>query len=97
MVVALGGAPVELVVATDVCVQFLQLTAVPEYLFRVCEKMVLRIKEPEAIMQLECGKGADSCGVMTASMAKDRCPEASSPVRRPLLSPRYQTNGSKYQ
>jgi hypothetical protein len=36
-----------------VCVQFLQLTAEPEYLFRVCEKMVLRIKEPEAIMQLE--------------------------------------------
>jgi uncharacterized linocin/CFP29 family protein len=53
VVVALGGAPVELVVATDVCVQFLQLTAVPEYLFRVCEKMVLRIKEPEAIIQLE--------------------------------------------
>lgn len=53
VVVALGGAPVELVVATDVCVQFLQLTAEPEYLFRVCEKMVLRIKEPEAIMQLE--------------------------------------------
>jgi uncharacterized linocin/CFP29 family protein len=53
VVVALGGAPVELVVATDVCVQFLQLTAEPEYLFRVCEKMVLRIKEAEAIMQLE--------------------------------------------
>jgi uncharacterized linocin/CFP29 family protein len=53
VVVALGGAPVELVIATDVCVQFLQVTAVPEFLFRVCEKMVLRIKEPEAIMQLE--------------------------------------------
>jgi len=53
VVVALGGAPVELVVATDVCVQFLQVTAEPEFLFRVCEKMVLRIKEPEAIMQLE--------------------------------------------
>jgi uncharacterized linocin/CFP29 family protein len=53
VVVALGGAPVELVIATDVCVQFLQVTAEPEFLFRVCEKMVLRIKEPEAIMQLE--------------------------------------------
>jgi uncharacterized linocin/CFP29 family protein len=52
VVVALGGAPVELVVATDVCVQFLQLTADPLFVFRVCEKMALRIKEPEAIMQL---------------------------------------------
>lgn len=53
VVVALGGAPVELIVATDVCVQFLQLTAEPVFVFRVCEKMALRIKEPEAIMQLE--------------------------------------------
>jgi uncharacterized linocin/CFP29 family protein len=52
VVVALGGAPVELVVATDVCVQFLQLTTEPVFVFRVCEKMALRIKEPEAIMQL---------------------------------------------
>ena len=53
MVVALGGTPVELIVATDVCVQFLQLTAEPVFVFRVCEKMALRIKEPDAIMQLE--------------------------------------------
>jgi uncharacterized linocin/CFP29 family protein len=52
VVVALGGAPVELVIATDVCVQFLQLTAEPVFLFRVFEKMVLCIKEPEAIVQL---------------------------------------------
>jgi uncharacterized linocin/CFP29 family protein len=53
VVVALGGAPVELVVATDACLQFLQLTTEPEFVFRVCEKMVLRIKEPGAIVQLE--------------------------------------------
>jgi uncharacterized linocin/CFP29 family protein len=53
VVVALGGAPVELIVATDICVQFLQLTAEPVFVFRVCEKMALRIKEPEAIIQLE--------------------------------------------
>jgi uncharacterized linocin/CFP29 family protein len=52
VVVALGGDPVELVVATDVCVQFLQLTAAPLFIFRVCEKMALRIKEPDAIMPL---------------------------------------------
>jgi uncharacterized linocin/CFP29 family protein len=52
VVVALGGAPVELVVATDACVQFLQLTAEPVFVFRVCEKIALRIKEPRAIMQL---------------------------------------------
>jgi uncharacterized linocin/CFP29 family protein len=52
VVVALGGEPVELVIATDVCVQFLQVTAEPLFVFRVCEKMALRIKEPGAIMQL---------------------------------------------
>ena len=52
VVVALGGEPVELVIATDVCVQFLQVTAEPNFVFRVCEKMALRIKEPEAIMPL---------------------------------------------
>jgi uncharacterized linocin/CFP29 family protein len=53
VVVALGGAPVELVIATDVCVQFLQLTTDPVFVFRVCEKMALRIKEDGAIIQLE--------------------------------------------
>jgi len=52
VVVALGGEPVELVVATDVCVQFLQVTAEPVFVFRVCEKMALRIKEHEAIIPL---------------------------------------------
>jgi uncharacterized linocin/CFP29 family protein len=52
VVVALGGAPVELVIATDVCVQFLQVTAEPNFVFRVCEKMALRIKEPDAIIRL---------------------------------------------
>ncbi|MET4177095.1 putative linocin/CFP29 family protein [Bradyrhizobium sp. LA6.1] len=52
VVVALGGEPVELVIATDVCVQFLQVTAEPNFVFRVCEKMALRIKEHDAIVQL---------------------------------------------
>jgi len=52
VVVALGGAPVELVVARDVSLQFLQLTQEPQYLFRVYEKMALRIKSPKAIVAL---------------------------------------------
>jgi uncharacterized linocin/CFP29 family protein len=50
--VALGGAPVELIVATDVCLQFLQLTVEPVFVFRVCEKMVLRVKERSAIVTI---------------------------------------------
>jgi uncharacterized linocin/CFP29 family protein len=52
VVIALGGAPIELVVATDMCLQFLQITSQPAFLFRVSEKIALRIKEPEAIAQL---------------------------------------------
>ncbi len=52
VVVALGGAPVELVVATDVSLSFLQVTADPMFVFRVFEKVVLRIKEPDAIVIL---------------------------------------------
>ena len=47
VVVALGGAPVELVVATDMCLQFLQVTAEPAFIFRVSEKIALRIREPD--------------------------------------------------
>jgi uncharacterized linocin/CFP29 family protein len=52
IVVALGGTPVELVIATDVTLQFLQVTADPIFVFRVMEKMVLRIKESDAIVRL---------------------------------------------
>jgi uncharacterized linocin/CFP29 family protein len=52
VVVALGGAPVELVVATDLSIQFLQVTVDPHYLFRVREKIALRIKEAGAIVRL---------------------------------------------
>jgi uncharacterized linocin/CFP29 family protein len=52
VVVALGGSPVELVIAKDVSLQFLQLTDHPRYHFRVYEKMALRIKARDAIMRL---------------------------------------------
>jgi Encapsulating protein for peroxidase len=52
LVMALGGAPIELVVATDVCLQFIQLSLDPVFFFRVAEKIALRIRESEAIIQL---------------------------------------------
>ena len=52
VVVALGGAPLELVVASDMSVQFLQISSEPSFMFRVSEKIALRIREPEAIVQL---------------------------------------------
>jgi uncharacterized linocin/CFP29 family protein len=52
LVIALGGAPIDLVVATDISVSFLQVTTDPYFVFRVYEKIVLRIKQPEAIALL---------------------------------------------
>jgi uncharacterized linocin/CFP29 family protein len=52
VVVALGGDPIDLVVATDMSVQFLQLTTDPTYIFRVYEKLVLRIKSGKAVVKL---------------------------------------------
>jgi uncharacterized linocin/CFP29 family protein len=53
LVVALGGAPVELVVAKDISVDFLQITDEPAFLFRVFEKIALRIKDEHAIVPLK--------------------------------------------
>jgi uncharacterized linocin/CFP29 family protein len=52
LVIALGGAPIDLVVATDISVAFLQITTYPYFVFRVYEKFVLRVKQPEAIARL---------------------------------------------
>lgn len=49
VVVALGADPVELVVATDVSLNFLQVTDEPQFVFRVYEKILLRIKEAKAV------------------------------------------------
>lgn len=52
LVIALGGAPIDVVVATDITVKFLQIDADAKYVFRVYEKIVLRVKQPEAIALL---------------------------------------------
>ena len=69
VVVALGAAPVELVVATDVSAHFLQVTTDPMFVFRVYEKIVLRIKEPDAIVSL-CRAGINRCGGCVAKTEK---------------------------
>ena len=51
-VIALSGSPVEIVVASDVCVRFLQTTLEPRSVFRVSERVALRIKEEKAIVVL---------------------------------------------
>ena len=52
LVIALGGEPVDLVVGTDISVKFLQVTLDPYFVFRVYEKIVLRVKQPAAIAVL---------------------------------------------
>jgi len=47
--VALSGNPVELVVGSDIHVQYLQTTLEPRYVFRVVERIALRLKEANAI------------------------------------------------
>jgi len=49
VVVALSANPVELLVASDIGVRFLLATEEPRYVFRVSERIALRIKEQSAI------------------------------------------------
>jgi uncharacterized linocin/CFP29 family protein len=53
VVIALGGAPVELVVASDIHVRFLQMSPEPRAVFRVSERIALRVKDRQAIQPLE--------------------------------------------
>ena len=67
VVVALGGSPVELVVATDMSLQFLQVTGEPRYLFRVREKIVLRMKDAGAIVRTLSGSRCDGAPASSSS------------------------------
>jgi uncharacterized linocin/CFP29 family protein len=48
-VIALSGNPIELDVATDINVRFVQTTLEPRWVFRVSERVALRVKEAQAI------------------------------------------------
>jgi uncharacterized linocin/CFP29 family protein len=49
VVIALSGNPVEIVVGSDIAVRYLQTTMEPRYVFRVSERIALRIREANAI------------------------------------------------
>jgi uncharacterized linocin/CFP29 family protein len=55
VIVALAGSPIDLVVASDVHVRFLQLSVEPRYVLRVSERFALRIKQPKALFLLKAG------------------------------------------
>jgi uncharacterized linocin/CFP29 family protein len=57
VVVALGGESIELVLATDIDVVFLQVTLEPRYVLRIFERFVLRIKELDAVCRVKVGDG----------------------------------------
>jgi uncharacterized linocin/CFP29 family protein len=52
VVVALGGQSIELVLARDIDMSFLQVTLEPRYVLRVFEKFVLRIKELDSVCRV---------------------------------------------
>jgi uncharacterized linocin/CFP29 family protein len=52
VLVALGGEPVEMVVGSDISVTFLQVTTEPRTVFRVSEKVALRVKDWNAVALL---------------------------------------------
>jgi uncharacterized linocin/CFP29 family protein len=52
LVVATADAPIDLVIATDVHVSYIQRTIEPRYVLRVSERLALRIKQRQAIAHL---------------------------------------------
>jgi uncharacterized linocin/CFP29 family protein len=48
VVISLAASPIDLVVASDVHVKLLQVTLEPRYVFRISERFVLRLKQPDA-------------------------------------------------
>ncbi len=53
VLVSLAGDLVDLVVARDISAKYLQTTMEPRHVFRVSQKMTLRVKQPTAIMALQ--------------------------------------------
>lgn len=52
VIVSLAGDPVDLVVASDISVQFLQISTDPRYVYRVSQRFTLRIKQRDAMVAL---------------------------------------------
>lgn len=54
VLVSLRGAPVEIVVPSDISVRYLTTTPEAQHVFRVQQKFVLRVKEMDAVATLTC-------------------------------------------
>jgi uncharacterized linocin/CFP29 family protein len=52
VVVSLSASSLELVVASDLSIRYLQTTLEPRYVFRICERIAVRIRDPQAICRL---------------------------------------------
>jgi len=52
LVISGSGEPIDLVVASDISVKFLQVTLDPLFVFRVSEKIVLRVRQEQAVRRL---------------------------------------------
>jgi uncharacterized linocin/CFP29 family protein len=84
VVVALAGSPIDLVVASDVHVSYLQRSVEPRYILRVSERFVLRMKQAEAIRRLKAGaKPADTPRTTDAGQRTLRGRSVGSPRARP--------------
>ena len=72
IIVALGGQPVEIVVARDISVRYQQQTGEPRFLFRVSEKIALRVKEWNAIAVLHPRRTRAGGGAPTSPTSPTR-------------------------
>lgn len=52
IVVALGGSPLEIVVSSELHVRFLQVTTEPRFVFRISERIALRVTDWSAVVVL---------------------------------------------
>lgn len=53
VIVSLAGEPIELVVASEISTRFLQVTLEPRHLYRISQRVALRVKEPKAVVTLK--------------------------------------------
>lgn len=49
---SLAGKPIEIVVAKEIGVTFLQVSTEPRWIYRVSERFVLRVKEPDSMVKI---------------------------------------------
>jgi uncharacterized linocin/CFP29 family protein len=74
IVIATSGNPIELIVASEIKIRYLQTTEEPRLIFRVSERIAVRIKEPKAIALLQWDKPAEERPAKGGTRAKGGTP-----------------------